>query len=200
VHDGTRSEDYAARLEAAQTARWKRRLNVQAPFRWNLRRLQLGLTLDVGCGVGRNLEALEGVGVDHNPTSVASARRRGLTAFTPDEFAASGYATPGRFDSLLLAHVVEHMTGPEAYDLVGTYLPYVRPSGRVVLIAPQEAGFRSDDTHIEFMDDAALRGLLVGHGLDVVREYSFPFRRGAGRLFRYNEFVAVGQLGQGAGR
>jgi SAM-dependent methyltransferase len=200
VHDGTRSEDYAARLEASQAARWKRWLNVQAPFRWNLRRLGLGVTLEVGCGVGRNLEAIEGVGVDHNPTAVAAARRRGLTAFAPDEFAASEYATAGRFDSLLLAHVVEHMTRAEAASLLGAYLPYVRRSGQVVLIAPQEAGFRSDDTHVEFMDDAVLRQLLTGHGLATVREYSFPLWRGAGRLFRYNEFVVVGRLRDGASR
>ena len=84
MDDGTRSEEYAGRLERREGARWKRILNVQAPFRWNLRRLALGFTLDVGCGIGRNLVAIEGVGVDHNPSSVAVARRQGLSAYTPD--------------------------------------------------------------------------------------------------------------------
>ena len=46
----------------------------------DLRRLHLGLTLDVGCGLGRNLYALRGVGVDHNPeaVAVAAANARGL--------------------------------------------------------------------------------------------------------------------------
>lgn len=190
----TRSEDYAARLQRREGAGWKRVLNVQAPYRWNLRRLDLGFTLDVGCGLGRNLQGLDGVGVDHNPAAIEVARRRGLTAFRTEDFADSDYSTVGRFDSLLLAHVVEHMTRAEAGELLGHYVPYLRPGGRVVVIAPQEAGFRSDETHVEFMDHAALRELLEGHGLQVTDEFSFPFVRTVGRFLRYNEFVSVGRL------
>lgn len=193
MEDGTRSEEYSARLQRRQGARWKRWLHVQAPYAWNLRRLRLGFTLDVGCGIGRNLSALDGVGVDHNRAAVAVARRRGLAAFTPEEFSMSEFSAPGRFDSLLLSHVVEHMAFDEAAALLGRYLVHLSREGRVVMIAPQEAGFRSDDTHVEFMDDSALRSLLEGHRLDVVDEYSFPFFRAAGRYFRYNEFVAVGR-------
>ena len=200
VEDGTRSDDYAARLQRREEARWKRWLNVQAPYRWNLRRLNLGFTLDAGCGIGRNLAALDGVGVDHNAAAIAVARERGFTAYTPEEFAATEFAAADRFDTLLLAHVVEHMPADEAGALLGRYLPYLRHGGRVVLIAPQEAGFRSDDTHVEFVDDAALRALLEAHGLDVFREYSFPFFRGVGRFLRYNEFVSVGLYRKGGTR
>jgi SAM-dependent methyltransferase len=190
--DDTRSEDYATRLDRREGARWKRLLNVQAPYRWNLRRLDLGFTLDVGCGIGRNLAGLDGIGVDHNSFAVDLARRRGFTAFTTEEFGRSEFAVAERFDSMLLAHVVEHMVASEARDLLGSYLPYVRPGGRVVLIAPQEAGFRSDPTHVEFMDHGALRALLEANQLRVVREYSFPLMRAAGRILRHNEFVSVG--------
>ena len=44
----TRGEDYAQRLVRLQMAPWKRWLNVQAPFRWNLTRLRPGFTLVVG--------------------------------------------------------------------------------------------------------------------------------------------------------
>lgn len=192
MSDGTQSEEYAARLEQREGARWKRLLRVQALYHWNLRRLELGRTLDVGCGIGRHLVVLDGVGVDHNPMSVEVARRRGLAAFTPDEFEASPHARPGAFDSMLLSHVVEHMTRTEAVALVGRYLPFLRSAGRVVLIAPQEQGFRGDDTHVEFMDEAALRAILEANGLSVVEERSFPLPRAAGRRFRYNEFVTVG--------
>jgi len=191
MEEGTRSEEYTARLARSEGARWKRLLNVQAIYRWNLRRLDLGTTLDVGCGIGRNLSAIDGVGVDHNPASVAIARRRGLRAFTTEEFLGGEYAAAGRFDSLLLAHVVEHMTAGQARALLGMYLPYVRPGGKVVVIAPQEAGFLSDDTHVEFMDHTAVRALLEAHGLRVVRQFSFPFFRPVGKRFRYNEFVSV---------
>ena len=85
---GTGTEQYADRLVRLQTARWKRWLDVQAPFRWNLRRLDPGFTLEIGCGIGRNLLHLRGqsVGVDTNAHCVGAARGRGLTAFTPEEF------------------------------------------------------------------------------------------------------------------
>jgi SAM-dependent methyltransferase len=192
----TRDSDYAERLETLSGAGWKRWLDVQAPYRWNVRRLALGYTLDVGCGIGRNLVHLgcNGVGIDHNARAVAVARERGCTAFTPEEFAASEYARDGRFDALLCAHVVEHMRFEEAVSLLGEHLRFVRRGGRVALLAPQEAGFRSDPTHVEFMDLARLRQLLDAHGLVCERAYSFPFPRFVGRVFPHNEFVVVGRL------
>lgn len=189
----TREESYTDRLDALEGARWKRWLDVQAPYRWNLRRLDLGFTLDVGCGIGRNLVHLDrnGVGVDHNEHSVALARRRGCTAYTPEAFRASAEARPARFDSMLVAHVLEHMTLDEAKQLVGEYLGSVRPGGKVVLIAPQEAGYRSDPTHVEFMGFEALGEILGSHGLGHRRSYSFPFPRFAGAFFVHNEFVCV---------
>ena len=83
-----------------------------------------------------------GVGVDHNPESVAIARARGLTAFTSDEFPTDGVREAGQcFDSMLLAHVVEHVDPDFAVELVRMYLPYVKPGGHVLFITPQERGY-----------------------------------------------------------
>ena len=190
---GTQSREYSNRI--AKTARWKKWLRVQAPYRWNLQRLDLGWTAEVGCGVGRNLLHLDhnAVGIDHNPHSVAVARERGCEAFTPEEFRASEYARPESFDSLLFAHVLEHMSFTEARSLVEEYLIYLRPEGRVLIITPQEAGFRSDDTHVELMDFAKLHDLLTICRLVPAKTYSFPFPRFVGRFFRYNEFVVLGR-------
>lgn len=191
--DRTRDAAYARRLSSLQGARWKRVLSVQRPYRWNLRRLRLGRTLDVGCGVGRNLGNLDGdgVGVDHNADAVAMCRARGFVAYTSEEFPQSDDGTMRGFDSLLLAHVLEHMSRDEAVGLVRTYLPYVRRPGKVVLITPQERGYASDATHREFMDTAALAGIATDCGLEVKRSFSFPLPRPLGRLFTYNEFVVV---------
>ena len=190
----TRDEAYAVALAAREGARWKRWLHAQAPFRWNLRRLGLGLTLDVGCGVGRNLAHLAGqaVGVDHNPRAVAEARRRGFEAYTEEELRESARARPESFDALLFSHVLEHMSHAEAVELVSGYSELLRPAGRVVFVTPQEAGFRSDPTHVELFDFEALEGLLARLGMQKMRSYSFPFPRIFGRFFRYNEFVVVG--------
>jgi SAM-dependent methyltransferase len=191
----TQDASYAKRLESLESAWWKRALDVQRPYRWNLRRLRLGFVLDVGCGLGRNLVNLggrdAGVGVDHNAEAVAMARNRGLVAFLPDEFRASDYAVSGRFDAVLLAHVAEHMSFGEAQELVRSYLPYLCSPGSLVLITPQTAGFRSDPTHVEYVDLDDLARLARSLDFAPTRAYSFPFPRAAGRLFKHNEFVLV---------
>lgn len=194
--DATARPEYAARLEGLQTARWKQILDVQAPYRWFLRRLHLGRTLDVGCGIGRNLDNLGGdaVGVDHNAEGVATCRARGFEAYTVEEFTGSSAATPASYDALLFAHVLEHMDSATAVGLVTEYLPYLRRPGRLVLITPQERGFASDATHVEFMDLDGLRGIARECGCTIERAQSFPLPRVAGRFFTYNEFVVVATL------
>ncbi len=190
----THTRDYTLRLERLSGAPWKRWLNVQAPYRWNLRRLELGFTLDIGCGVGRNLLHLDGcgVGVDPNPHSVAAARGQGLTAYASGDFRGSAHAVAESFDSLLLAHVAEHVGLAAATALVGDYLEFLKRGGKVVVICPQEAGQRSDPSHVEFMPPEKLRRILTANGLEPLRSFSFPFPRFAGRLFPHNESIAVG--------
>jgi SAM-dependent methyltransferase len=189
----TSDPTYTLWLKRQEAIWWKRLFDVQRPYRRHLQSLDLGLVLDVGCGLGRNLNNLggKGIGVDHNPEFVAAARTRGFTAFLPEEFRSSEHGAPGKFDSLLFSHVVEHMHFGEARALAEMYLPFLRPGGRVVFITPQEAGFRSDPTHIEFCDFAVLTRLAEEIGLEVQKHYSFPFPRFVGHLFKYNEFVLL---------
>lgn len=192
----TEGADYAQRLQRIGDVWWKRVLNVQAPYRAHLRRLQLGFTLDVGCGIGRNLSHLDGngVGVDHNAEAIAQVRSLGMTGYTVDEFHSSDHAKPGRFDSLLVSHVLEHMPFDTAVKLVEEYVPYVRPGGKVVFITPQELGYASDATHVEFVDFAQAAAIARQAGLEVEKQYSFPLPRFTGRVFKYNEFVLVGRI------
>jgi SAM-dependent methyltransferase len=189
----TADRDYTARLENQTAKGWKRLLGAQGPYRRHIRRVVEGRVLDVGCGIGRNLHHLDGngVGVDTNPHSVESARRSGLTAHTAAEFPDSADAVPQGYDTLLFAHVLEHMSPEEASGLLGQYLAYLKPGGRVVIIVPQEAGFRSDPTHVSFLDLDELAVIEAKH--DLVREagYSFPLPRVAGRWFTHNETVSL---------
>jgi SAM-dependent methyltransferase len=191
---GTTGADYAHRLSRLSGAWWKRWLNVQAPYRWNVRRLFGDRdVLEIGCGIGRNLGHLapRGVGVDHNVHSVAACRALGLTAFTVEEFGDSEYARPGRFGGLLAAHLVEHMTRPEAVRILESYLDYLAARARIVLICPQERGFASDSTHVEFTDLDGLADVSTQLGLTVEKRMSFPLPRFTGKFFTYNEFVLV---------
>lgn len=191
----TRGADYTARLLGSEGVWWKRLLDVQRPYCWNIRRLSPGFTLDLGCGIGRNLLHLRGngVGIDHSPHSVEIARLRGLRAFTPEEFTSSEFNTPERFDSIVFSHVAEHMSEKEATALLAAHIHLLRPGGVAILISPQEAGYRSDPTHVQFMDFASLQRICAQVGLTSVRQYSFPFPRPVGRFFKYNEFVYIGR-------
>ncbi len=195
----TADKDYADRLNRLQGRRWKKILNVQLPWKLHLRFLRMGRTLDVGCGNGRNLGYLPAgsVGVDHNPYSVRTARRHG-PAFTDGEFFADPQLTaPGGFDAILAAHLVEHLTPAEARSVLRSYLPMLRPGGKVVFFTPQERGYASDPTHVVFTGTAELTALCADLGLTVQRTYSFPFPRWAGKLFIYNEFVVVATAPEG---
>lgn len=189
----TSSASYTARLTTLESPRWKRVLDVQAPYRWNLRRL-LGArpTLDVGCGVGRNLQNLPAgsVGVDHNSSSVEVCRSRGLEAYTTEEFWPSP-AARRPFRGLLAAHLVEHLPREEAVGVLAPYVALLSPDALVVLVCPQERGYRSDPTHRHFYDTAALDALCRELGLAVRQAFSFPLPRRAGPWFTYNEFVVV---------
>ena len=196
--NSTQSSTYTQRLSSLQYVWWKRFLHVQAPYAWNLRRLNLGFVLDLGCGVGRNLQNLRGfgIGVDHNPTSVAEARSRGFEAYTVEEFPAALDTSSRKFDTLLLAHVLEHLTPEEHVQIISQYLCYIKPEGKVVLITPQEAGFESDPTHQVFVDTHRMMQIGEACNLTELKSFSFPFPRFIGRYFKYNEFVSVFEIGR----
>jgi 2-polyprenyl-3-methyl-5-hydroxy-6-metoxy-1,4-benzoquinol methylase len=193
----TSGEDYARRQLATQGVWWKKLLPVQAPYRWNLRRQHLGRTLEVGCGIGRNLQTLGhgSVGVDHNATAVQVARERGLTALTVDEWEHSELRRPESFDGLLIAHVIEHMDADAGLALVREYLQYLRPGGHVFFVCPQERGYASDPTHVRFTTGDDLVELSRQVGLEPEPWASFPFPRWAGKAFVYNEFCVRARKG-----
>jgi len=203
---GTADAEYAARLEGEVARGLRRWIDFQRPYRWNIGRLDPGRTLDVGCGVGRHLLSLPpgSMGVDLSEHAVARARARGANARTMDEF----FSNPGEsFDTILLSHVLEHMTFEQGREVLGMYLPHLKGNGRVIAICPQEKGhwapppgdrpeytdIDSGRAHVTFLDATALRSMLEDAGLTVERAYSFPFPRPFGNVFRHNETVVVGR-------
>lgn len=192
----TEGFDYAERLRQKQTVWWKRLLRVQAPYQWNLRRTDLGPTLDVGCGIGRNLATLPAgsLGVDHNAESVRLAREMGHPVMTTEAYLTSDRARPGAFTSLLLAHVIEHLDREDAVQILKMYLPFASPGGKVLMVCPQERGYASDPTHIRFCDEAELEAIARDVGLEPVRSWSFPFPRRFGKQFIYNEFCVLNRI------
>lgn len=192
----TKSASYTARLSSLE-GRWiKRFLNPINPYRWNIRRLANGKTLDVGCGIGRNLRYLarpDSVGVDHNIDSIAIVRELGFEGFTPEKFHEifSGQAV---FDTILISHVLEHLDLEDAKNLINSYLPYLKKDGRVVVICPQEVGFRSDKTHVTYLTSNSIAELCCSLDLKPVVCRSFPLPSVFGKIYVYNEHIVVAIL------
>jgi 2-polyprenyl-3-methyl-5-hydroxy-6-metoxy-1,4-benzoquinol methylase len=195
----TSQAGYTERLRELSGARWKRWLNVQAPYQRHLRKYDLGVTLDVGCGIGRNLPTLApgSRGVDHNADSVQFAQARGLAACTVRDFEKERTYHLGRYDSILFAHVLEHMRRKDAVSIVWRYLPNLKPGGRVLFICPQMRGYKSDRTHVTYLSGDDLVEVAREAGLVPGRPTSFPFPAAAGRVFTYNEthLLSTGQRG-----
>lgn len=191
AHTGATDPRYTERLIGYES-RWKRFIGAHLPYRWNVRRMTEGRVMEVGCGVGRVLAFLDdAVGVDTNLSSVREARRRGFKALTAEELESKKSDHLGAYDTLLFAHVLEHMTNAEGSQLVGAYLPYLAPGGQVVVIVPQEAGFRSDPTHIEPLNRAEIACMASDNALELKKVFSFPLPSWMGRWFRHNETVAL---------
>lgn len=188
----TKGVDYAERLERLSGAKWKQVLDVQRPYRWNLKRLNLGKTLDVGCGIGRHLSHLPkgSVGVDHNVQAIKVAKDTGYDAMIVSEFKkSSSKYSKKKFDSMLLAHVLEHMPTADGKKIIKEYLPFVKKN--IVVICPQEKGFPTDETHVNFLTHKDIEDILESLGLTIDKSYSFPFHKSAGKVFTHNETVVV---------
>ncbi|MFP5220115.1 MAG: class I SAM-dependent methyltransferase [Actinomycetes bacterium] len=135
--------------------------------------------LDVGCGTGRFLEAVAGVGLE--PTGLepvaataAGARERGLDVLTGQLHD----AVPGGWDVVTAFHVLEHLPDvPEALQLLKQL---VRPGGHLVVEVPNwrsmcrhEAGdswsLLGPGEHVTFFTRRSLRAALQSAGFEEVR-------------------------------
>jgi 2-polyprenyl-3-methyl-5-hydroxy-6-metoxy-1,4-benzoquinol methylase len=190
-HDkDTKTADYTLYLEQSRAIRWKKFFDVQKPYRNKLLSLELGRTPEVGCGIGRILKTLnDSVGVDHNRASIDIAKKQGLDCYVNNDFHKSRHAKVGHFDSLIFVHVLEHLVETEADLLLSEFRKYLKPRGKLLIICPQESGFRSDDTHRTFLDFYLVKEFGAKHQFNLVRQESFPFPRFAGKFFRGNEFI-----------
>jgi trans-aconitate methyltransferase len=190
----TKTDEYAQYLIDHQLSLKSKFL--QLPYALHLRFLNLGKTLDVGCGAGRNLKNLssESIGVDHNSVMIKSCCDRGMNAYSVEEWQSKKESHLGSFDSLLFSHIAEHMTSLEFESMLRSYLPLLKKQGRIVVICPQESGYQSDQTHIEFMDFKKMKSIFKNVNIEAKGQYSYPFPRSFGKIFRHNEFVSIGFL------
>lgn len=150
-----------------------------------------GAALDIGCGVAVRSLALESVeryvGIDYNPALVAELQEQ----FPQHVFHQCDVDQeplplgPGRFDTVLMVAVIEHLADPSR--LLDEVAGYLHPEGRLVITTPTPWGerlhrvgarvglFHPDAAaeHQQAYDRQDLEALLAAHGFAVVLYRSF---------------------------
>lgn len=97
--------------------------------------------LDIGCGIGNFVayaakRGVHALGTDVDEKAVATARRRDLNAFLPDDI--DSYVPDGSLDAATMWDVIEHLLDPmEGLDAM---VRKVRPGGALLFETPN-AGF-----------------------------------------------------------
>lgn len=99
-----------------------------------------GRMLDVGCGGGANLRAMQALGwephgVDFSALAVQTCRQSGLDVFH-GELSQAGFPD-GAFDLVSAHHVIEHLADPRA--LVREAFRILKPGGMLLLRTPNSA-------------------------------------------------------------
>jgi SAM-dependent methyltransferase len=144
--------------------------------------------LDVGCGTGTFGEALRGVrerevvGITYSADEAALAERR-LTAVHRADLNTFDLNTLGRFDCVVMSHVLEHLYSPEEFLL--QVRDILEPNGVIVVALPnvvvwwQRIQFMFgrwrytdwgilDRTHFRFFDLCSSAELLRESGYEIV--------------------------------
>ena len=138
--------------------------------------------LDVGCGNGEYLarlrarHAIDGIGVDFNPTAVAATRTLGLEAYAGTVHSAP--LAPGAFDAVSAWWVLEHLPDPRAD--VRRIAELLRPGGVFLASVPNHRGVNARvfgrrwyhldaPRHLTIWTPAVLARLLEEEGFTVER-------------------------------
>lgn len=150
-----------------------------------------GRLLEIGCGAGKQLELIEGLGwqaegVDADPVVVAAARRKGLTVKQGYVYE-QGYAD-NSFDAIILNHVIEHVY--ELDRFLAELHRILKPGGRLVVLTPniESMGtklyrhyllsFMDTPRHLYMFTGDALRHLGRKAGFGAMRIFTTPRHAG----------------------
>jgi len=146
-----------------------------------------GNVLDLGCGRGEFLELLsesgrQGVGVESDPDLVDVCRSKGLKVEN-GEVLKWLHEDKGRWDGIMIGHLIEHLSGSEAYALIQLATQRLTTGGRIVLLTPNPnflpgvGEFWSDLTHVRPYPLRSLHCLLGELGLHIVASGTDPTTR-----------------------
>jgi SAM-dependent methyltransferase len=109
--------------------------------------------LDVGCGIGANLDLLKSVGynntigVDISQDMVSETSRKGHKVYIIDELEKLELKD---FDVILFAHVLEHIAYPDIINVMEGYFNMCKPDAQIIIVMPTlYDAFYNDVDHIK---------------------------------------------------
>lgn len=164
--------------------------------------------LDLGCGRGELLKALQAVGVaasgvDADPAMAASCRRAGLEVSEGDAVEQLRRQPRGSLGAVVALHLVEHLSAAGWMALVEAAAWVLRPGGVLLVESPNPESLRVgaglfwvDPTHRAPVHPEALAFVARAVGLevcDVRRAHDFPPEQ---RLARAGQSAEVRELAE----
>ncbi len=152
--------------------------------------------LDVGAGRGGLLAAFLGqgydriIGIDPSPGCVEAMRAHGIAAEVGELEQSTWPTDPGRFDLVVLSHVLEHVF--DVADVFDRVAQRVAAGGSIYIEVPDAARYTVerfppfyffDPEHINHFDAPMLGRLASRHGWEVAAPWSRVLDLGAGQSY-----------------
>jgi SAM-dependent methyltransferase len=135
-----------------------------------------GYVLDVGCGDGSFLEKYSGpsLGIDAHENNTRICREKKINAIKAD---ANSFVQENTFDTVLLSHVLEHLTQPSQV-LENAYLS-ATIGGRLIIVSPCLTGFMVGFNdligHRQFINEEYVDHYLIRKlGCNKLKSFTFP--------------------------
>lgn len=130
--------------------------------------------LDLGCGVGRNLELLRGmgfkniIGADINPEMVDAVLAKGLSCVLASNLSREN----GQWDIILMSHLVEHFEHLELQKFIEVQVPTLKQGGNLVISTPLlTSAFYNDFDHIKPYNPLGLQ-MVFGERVEQIQSQS----------------------------
>jgi SAM-dependent methyltransferase len=135
--------------------------------------------LDVGCGFGQLLSALQregysqAMGIDVNEVAVNACRAKGLAV---EQIMVQDFAThsPQRFDLITMSHVLEHLPKDQIIEVLTHIRALLKPGGAFIMMVPNAQSntaaywMYEDFTHNTLFTAGSVRYVLLAAGFSAI--------------------------------
>lgn len=158
--------------------------------------------LDVGCGYGRNIRLLGGLGynilgVEVNEAIVTSNNESNIKCLTVEEFD----KTAELYDVVLMSHVIEHFYPDQLLKFMEHYLARLKPGGFLIIATPLNSPYFYDDfDHIRPYSPVGINMVFGGnkaqvkyYGKNKIELLGIWFRRSPFRIVNFQGRFFGGQ-------